>query len=245
MPRLDVPSYFACLAARCCLRTGRHRRRRLCRIRALRLQSLRLQQPPAAAAPTDRLDRAASAPRRSTSMRSRCRRRAGRRPSPLERRRDGAQGLGAYRPGERRLSPARCRRRMPTPPPRRPPAIGPGTAVAGHRRPRRNGRNIARKYGVPASAIMQTNGIRDARVDPAGPAPGDPALRLGGARHARAAAPRRAVAAPRKARRRSVHIVEPGETSDRHRAPARRDAEGAGARQQHPALYQDQLSAIV
>ena len=63
--------------------------------------------------------------------------------------------------------------------------------------------SIARKHGVPASAIMQTNGLRD-RPDQAGSAPGDSAY-VSRARRKRH--PRRTPA------RGNVHVVQPGETS--------------------------------
>ena len=73
---------------------------------------------------------------------------------------DGAQGLGAYRPDAPR-SPDRCPRIAPPPPAGHwtwdggsPVTVGSGETVE----------TIARKYGVPASAIMQTNGFRDGAV---------------------------------------------------------------------------------
>jgi murein DD-endopeptidase MepM/ murein hydrolase activator NlpD len=67
--------------------------------------------------------------------------------------------------------------------------------------------SIARKYGVPASAIMQTNGFRDG----ASLRPGQRVVipRYVSASASRAPAPQ-ASAAPRTAE--NVHIVEPGET---------------------------------
>ena len=54
--------------------------------------------------------------------------------------------------------------------------------------------SIARKHGVPVSALMQTNGIRDAGSDQTGPAPRYPALCV--ERAAKRADIRRAAARP-------------------------------------------------
>ena len=86
----------------------------------------------------------------------------------------------------------------------------------------RPSRRISRRHGVPASAIMQANNISHAGADPAGPAAGHSALRHAPAQRCRRrASPRRKpVAGPRPASgRQRVHVVAPGETLYRHRAP--------------------------
>ena len=79
----------------------------------------------------------------------------------------------------------------------------------------------------------ETNGFREGGVAQAGPARGHSALRLGQRDRSRAAA-----AAPRDCRKRAHRRAR--RKHDRHRAQTRRDAHGLGARQQHPALCQDQ-----
>ena len=86
--------------------------------------------------------------------------------------------------------------------------------------------SIARKHGVPASAIMQTNGIRDASQI-------RPGQRLVIPRYVSSATqtrmPRRTPAprqCPRRSARRNAH---------EHRAPQRRYADGAGAGKPPPA----------
>jgi murein DD-endopeptidase MepM/ murein hydrolase activator NlpD len=123
----------------------------------------------------------------------------------------GAQGLGAYRPSNVEYTGSVPAHRAPTPLPPAPPA-GHWTWDGGS--PVTVGRNdtvesIARRHGVPASAIMQTNGIRDA----ASIRPGQRLVipRYVSAHHAAAPAPAPRVAEPRKVEE-NVHIVEPGET---------------------------------
>ncbi len=120
---------------------------------------------------------------------------------------NGGQGFGAYRPAYSSTEftgsvPAR----KPPPPPQghwswdggKPVIVGAGETVE----------LIAHKYGVPASAIMQTNGIRDANAI-------RPGQRLVIPHYISATARREAPPAPRAAapvQAASVHIVEPGET---------------------------------
>ena len=98
--------------------------------------------------------------------------------------------------------------------------------------------SIARQYGVPASAILETNGIANAASIRPGQRLVIPryisAMPLPPARMAPAA-----LASARAHGAEDVHIVRAGRKPDRHRAPSRRLAHGAGARQQHPALQQD------
>lgn len=114
----------------------------------------------------------------------------------------GAQGLGAYRPGTQASDVTGS-----VPQPQKPAGhwtwdggapvtVGQGETVD----------TIARKHGVPASAIMQTNGI-------ASPAAIRPGQRLVIPRYVSSAAPQ--VAAPQSAPVRTsdnVHIVQPGES---------------------------------
>jgi murein DD-endopeptidase MepM/ murein hydrolase activator NlpD len=121
----------------------------------------------------------------------------------------GAQGLGAYRPANRETEvtgsvPAH---RAPPPPP--PPTghwtwdggspviVGSGETVE----------SIAHKYGVPASAIMQTNGISDAGA--IRPGQGLVIPRYVSATAYRQPAPHSSTPAKQAE---SVHIVEPGES---------------------------------
>lgn len=119
---------------------------------------------------------------------------------------NGAQGLGAYRPGSHNditgSVPAR-----PAPPPvpaghwswdgGAPVTVGSGETVD----------MIARKYGVPASAILQTNGITN-------PAQIKPGQRLVIPRYVSSSAPHAPAplaSAPARTDE-NVHIVEPGES---------------------------------
>ena len=171
-------------------------------------------------------------PRAAASRRSRCRRRAGPRPSPpaaaspMARR--GWAPIGRarivrrHRIGAPRLRRAEAGRRLDL-----------GRRFAGDRRLRRNGRDDraqARRAGRPP--CMQTNGITNATAI-------KPGQRLVIPRYVSAARRKPARAAPpRTARNRSRRRArrEPG----RHRAPLRRDADGAGESQQPPAQWQDQ-----
>jgi murein DD-endopeptidase MepM/ murein hydrolase activator NlpD len=127
----------------------------------------------------------------------------------------GAQGLGAYRPSHVEYTGSVPARREPSPPLPPPAPAGHWTWDGGS--PVTVGRNdsvesIARRYGVPAAAIMQTNGIRDA----ASIRPGQRLVipRYVSTAH-RAPAPPPAPAPrapePRKVAE-SFHVVEPGET---------------------------------
>jgi murein DD-endopeptidase MepM/ murein hydrolase activator NlpD len=123
----------------------------------------------------------------------------------------GAQGLGAYRPATRNNSDVTGsvpeRHAVVTPPPKpagawtwdggAPVTVGYGESVE----------VIARKYGVPASAILQTNGI-------ANPASIRPGQRLVIPRYVSTAAPQASVApAPTRATaEENVHVVQPGES---------------------------------
>ena len=105
----------------------------------------------------------------AASRRSRCRRRAGPPPSPPTAARQRRARLG--RLSARHVSPTspdRCAARRAR---RAGRALDLGRRLAGDRRlTAKPLRRIARKHGVPASAIMQTNGFSDARRDQAGPA---------------------------------------------------------------------------
>ena len=226
---VPLASKLASLAARCRSCPRRSRRRRLLELRALRLQSLR-QQPPVP--PQETTGSIASRPAASARVESQ--------PLPAPSRpatvaasggvATGAQGLGAYRPGESEVTGSVSAPRAPAP-------TGhwtwdggsPVTVAAGE-----TVEMIARKYGVPASAIMETNGFREGTVASARPAPRHSALRFGqrwsGAGAPCASAPRGRKRAYRRARRKP----------DGHRPQARRHAHGLGARQQHPALCQGQ-----
>ena len=139
-------------------------------------------------------------PRRSAaSSRARCRRRPRAAPATVRRTHSERQaGAGAWPPTSPRhrprpKSPARCsRRRPPASAPRRQWSWDGGTAVTVG-----SGETvdvIARRYGVPASAIMQANNSRAGRAI-------HPGQRLVIPRYKQAAAP--AVAQPAVARRRS------------------------------------------
>ena len=148
----------------------------------------------------------------------------------------GAQGLGAYRPGIAPTSPVRCPRIAPPPAPA---GIGPGTAARRSRSvPAKRSRASRANTACRRPPSCETNGFREGACAAAGPARGHSALRLG--RRDPCAAGRGAPQRQAGARAENVHIVEPGESTDRHRAQARRYARGLGARQQHQALCQGQ-----
>jgi murein DD-endopeptidase MepM/ murein hydrolase activator NlpD len=115
----------------------------------------------------------------------------------------GAPGLGAYRPRTPEVTGSVPARPAPAPTGHwtwdggSPVTVASGETVE----------SIARKYGVPASAIMQTNGFRDG----ASLRPGQRVVipRYVSASASRAPAPQ-ASTAPRVAE--NMHIVEPGET---------------------------------
>ena len=131
---------------------------------------------------------------------------------------DGAESLAAYRPGERRgdITGSVPTHRAPPPAPAghwtwdggSPVTVARGQTVEA----------IARKYGVPASAIMQVNGISNPRAIHPGQRLVIPRYVSGGARHVAAVAPRQTaavqprmgVAQPRMGE--DIHIVAPGET---------------------------------
>ena len=109
---------------------------------------------------------------------------------------------------------------------RRRPATGAGTAappvtVA----PGDTVESISRRYGVPASAIMQANNLTPRRRDPAGPAAGDSALRA--RRRSQTRCRRRAPSCRRRQRpwRRRSAASSPIGNRRRARGRARRDAE--------------------
>ena len=123
---------------------------------------------------------------------------------------NGAQGLGAYRPGSPDITGSVPAYRAPPPPPApaghwtwdggQPVTVSRGETVE----------TIARKYGVPASAIFETNGFREGAVL-------RPGQRVVIPRYvsASAAPVPPPVMAPQAAASRSaenVHIVEPGES---------------------------------
>jgi murein DD-endopeptidase MepM/ murein hydrolase activator NlpD len=120
---------------------------------------------------------------------------------------NGGQGFGAYRPA---YSSTEFTGSVPAhkpPPPQghwswdggKPVIVGSGETIE----------TIAHKYGVPAAAIMQSNGIRDANAI-------RPGQRIVIPHYVSATASREAPPAPRAAapvrQAESVHIVEPGET---------------------------------
>ena len=127
----------------------------------------------------------------------------------------GAQGLGAYRPPvpSAEITGSVSQRVAAAPPP--PPPAGHWTWDGGS--PVTVGRGesvetIARRYGVPASAILQTNGIASASAVRPGQRLVIPRYVTGHA--ALAAAPRLAAAqpAPRVAAAGTTHVIQPGET---------------------------------
>jgi murein DD-endopeptidase MepM/ murein hydrolase activator NlpD len=120
---------------------------------------------------------------------------------------NGGQGFGAYRPAYNSTQftgsvPARK-----SPPPQghwswdggKPVIVGSGETIE----------TIARKHGVPSSAIMQANGIRDANTIRPGQRIVIPHY-ISATAHREAPPAQRAAAPMRHAE--SVHIVEPGET---------------------------------
>jgi murein DD-endopeptidase MepM/ murein hydrolase activator NlpD len=117
----------------------------------------------------------------------------------------GAQGLGAYRPGTPDVTGSVTTHRAPAPAPTgywtwdggQPVTVTSGETVE----------SIARKYGVPASAISETNGFREGSLLRPGQRVVIPRYVSASAIHA---APPQASVAPRAAE--SVHIVEPGES---------------------------------
>jgi murein DD-endopeptidase MepM/ murein hydrolase activator NlpD len=117
----------------------------------------------------------------------------------------GAQGLGAYRPGTPDVTGSVTTHRAPAPAP-----TGYWTWDGGQPLTVRSGEtveSIARKYGVPASAISETNGFREGSLLRPGQRVVIPRYVSASAIHA---APPQASVAPRAAE--SVHIVEPGES---------------------------------
>jgi murein DD-endopeptidase MepM/ murein hydrolase activator NlpD len=120
----------------------------------------------------------------------------------------GAQGLGAYRPGSTEVTGSVSAPRAAAPAPTghwtwdggSPVTVASGETVE----------SIARKYGVPASAIMETNGFHDGAALRPGQRVVIPRYVSTSAVHASASAPQQVAAAPRAAE--SVHIVTPGES---------------------------------
>ncbi len=114
----------------------------------------------------------------------------------------GAPGLGAYRPGTTEVTGSV---RAPVPSGHWTWDGGsPVTVVSGE-----TVESIARKYGVPASAIMETNGFHEGSTLRPGQRVVIPRYVSASASHAQASVPQVA-AAPRASE--SVHIVEPGES---------------------------------
>ena len=117
----------------------------------------------------------------------------------------GAQGLGAYRPTTPEYTGSVAAPRAPAPPPTghwtwdggSPVTVARGETIE----------TIARKYGVPASAIKETNGFRDGAVLRPGQRVVIPRYVTAGVAHA--PAPQAAVT-PRIAE--SEHVVAPGES---------------------------------
>ncbi|MGH6665285.1 MAG: peptidoglycan DD-metalloendopeptidase family protein [Pseudolabrys sp.] len=116
----------------------------------------------------------------------------------------GAQGLGAYRPGNSEITGSVTARKEPAPTGHwtwdggSPVTVASGETIE----------SIAHKYGVPASAIKETNGFRDGATLRPGQRVVIPLYVSTAAREAPRAP--QVAAAPRAAE--SVHIVEPGET---------------------------------
>ena len=113
----------------------------------------------------------------------------------------GAQGLGAYRPGKTEVTGSVSAPRAPTP-------TGHWTWDGGSPVTVASGETIemiARKYGVPASAIMETNGFREGTSLRPGQRVVIPRYVSAGAVHASPAVVTARVAE-------SVHIVAPGES---------------------------------
>ena len=122
---------------------------------------------------------------------------------------NGGQGLGAYHPSSVEYTGSVPARREPAPPP--PAPAGHWTWDGGAPVTVHSGETvemIAHRYGVPAAAILQTNGIANAESIRPGQRLVIPRYVTAGA-SARAPAPR--AAAPVKAAD-AVHIVEPGES---------------------------------
>jgi murein DD-endopeptidase MepM/ murein hydrolase activator NlpD len=113
-----------------------------------------------------------------------------------------AQGLGAYRPGTSDVTGSVATQRTPAPAPTghwtwdggSPVTVAFGETVE----------SIGRKYGVPASAIMETNGFRDGTVL-------RPGQRVVIPRYVSASAARAPASSPSRTAE-NVHIVEPGES---------------------------------
>ena len=119
----------------------------------------------------------------------------------------GAQGLGAYRPHANEVTGS-----IAAPRPAAPAPVGHWTWDGGSPVTVASGEtveSIARKYGVPASAIRETNGFRDGTALRPGQRVVIPRYVSASAAHEAPRAPQVA-AAPRATE--SVHIVEPGES---------------------------------
>jgi murein DD-endopeptidase MepM/ murein hydrolase activator NlpD len=123
----------------------------------------------------------------------------------------GAQGLGAYRPGSSEVTGSIAAPRQPAP---APVPTGHWTWDGGSPVTVASGETvemIARKYGVPASAIMETNGFRDGATLRPGQRVVIPRYVSTSAAHETAHETARAPeAAPRVSD--NVHIVAPGES---------------------------------
>jgi len=122
----------------------------------------------------------------------------------------GAQGLGAYRPERSEITGS-------VPAHRAPPPAGHWTWDGGSPVTVTQGETVeslARKYGVPASAIMETNGFREGAVLRPGQRVVIPRYVAAGAIHTPpvAAAPPAPQAAKPPRNAENVHTVEPGET---------------------------------
>ncbi len=200
----------------------------------------------------------ASGAERAASPRSRCRRRAGPpRSSRAAAMPTAPQGFGAYRPGERSadITGSVPEHRAPAPPPV---PAGHWTWDGGAAVTVGRGQSlemIARKYGVPASAIMQVNGISNPAAIQPGPASGHSALCVGqrctrvayACRAACSASPgascRRRCAGAAAARWRGHPYRRAGRNPDRDRAPPSYVAGGARARQQHRCPIPSSVSA--
>ncbi len=136
---------------------------------------------------------------------------------------DGAQSLGAYRPGEQRGDVTGSIQQRYAPPAPPPAPAGHWTWDGGSPVTVERGQTlemIARKYGVPASAIMQVNNLRDAHAIYPGQRLVIPRYVSGSSHYRAAAAPPAAPPPPRVAQTRApqprlgtdVHVVAPGET---------------------------------
>ncbi len=119
---------------------------------------------------------------------------------------NGAQGLGAYRPASSDITGSVAARKAPRPAPAghwtwdggSPVTVGYGETIE----------TIGRKYGVPAYAILQTNGISNAAAVKPGQRVVIPRYVSASAPHS--AAPRLSPRPPARVAE-SVHIVQPGE----------------------------------